>query len=81
MPARLAVGVLEEGYHYDARQYEKGRMHLQQIIEEDIMGKKAGYVCILLLIISLFACAAQQAPIKVFSEDERIVELYVPGCV
>ncbi|MFW6115151.1 MAG: hypothetical protein ACOC6E_02515 [Thermodesulfobacteriota bacterium] len=46
------------------------------------MGKKTAYVCIVLLIISLAACAAQQtAPSKVFSEDERIVELYVPGCV
>jgi hypothetical protein len=45
------------------------------------MGKKTGYVGILLVIMSLVACAAQQAPTKVFSEDERIVELYVPGCV
>jgi hypothetical protein len=44
------------------------------------MGKKAGYVGMVLLIMSLFACAAQQVPTKVFSEDERIVELNVPGC-
>ena len=45
-----------------------------------IMGKKTGYVCILLLIMTLFACATQ-LPTEVFSENERIVELSVPGCV
>jgi hypothetical protein len=44
------------------------------------MGKKTGYVCILLLIMTLFACATQ-LPTEVFSENERIVELSVPGCV
>jgi len=44
------------------------------------MGEKTGYACILLLIISLFACATQQVPTEVFAENERIVELSVPGC-
>jgi len=45
------------------------------------MGKKTNYIFILLLIVSLFACATQQVPTKVFSENERIVQLSVPGCV
>lgn len=44
------------------------------------MEKKISYVFILLLIMSLFACATQQVPTKVFSENEKIVQLYVPGC-